>query len=85
MPEVAGKGSAATVCGLKDHGWTMKNPLQFVQEVRQETAKVTWPTWKEVWITTTMVLIMVALTSIFFLFADVVISWMVRAVLDLGR
>jgi preprotein translocase subunit SecE len=63
----------------------MKNPMQFVQEVRQETAKVTWPTWKEVWITTAMVLVMVALTSIFFLFADVVISWAVRTVLDLGR
>ena len=52
----------------------MKNPLQFIEEVRQETSKVTWPTWKEVWITTIMVLIMVALTSTFFLLADVVIS-----------
>ena len=36
------------------------NPLKFVDEVRQEVAKVTWPTPKEVWITTVMVLIMVA-------------------------
>ena len=52
----------------------MKNPLQFIEEVRQEASKVTWPTWKEVWITTIMVLIMVALTSVFFLLADQVID-----------
>ncbi len=63
----------------------MKNPLQFVEEVRQETAKVTWPTWKGVWITTIMVLVMVALTSIFFLLADMVISWVIKIVLGLGQ
>ena len=63
----------------------MKNPLQFIEEVRQETAKVTWPTWKEVWITTIMVLIMVTLTSIFFLLADMVISRVIKLVLGLGQ
>ena len=63
----------------------MKNPLQFIEEVRQETSKVTWPTWKEVWITTIMVLIMVALTSTFFLLADVVISRVIKLVLGLGQ
>ena len=63
----------------------MKNPFQFIEEVRQETSKVTWPTWKEVWITTTMVLIMVALTSVFFLLTDMVISNTVRFVLKLGQ
>jgi preprotein translocase subunit SecE len=63
----------------------VKNPFQFIDEVRQETAKVTWPTWKEVWITTTMVLIMVAMTSVFFLFTDMIISHAVKFVLDLGR
>ena len=62
-----------------------KNPFQFIEEVRQETAKVTWPTWKEVWITTTMVLVMVALTSLFFLLTDMVISNTVQFVLRLGR
>ena len=60
------------------------NPIAFMQEVRQETAKVTWPTWKEVWVTTLMVLIMVALASIFFLFVDQTLSWIVRLVLGLG-
>jgi preprotein translocase subunit SecE len=63
----------------------MKNPFHFIEEVRQETSKVTWPTWKEVWITTTMVLIMVALTSVFFLFTDMIISNLVQFVLKLGR
>ena len=63
----------------------VKNPFQFIEEVRQETAKVTWPTWKEVWITTAMVLVMVAATSVFFLLVDMVIGHVVRFVLRLGR
>lgn len=62
-----------------------KNPFEFIQEVRAETAKVTWPTWKEVWITTIMVLIMVALASIFFLLADQLLGWLVSLVLEIGR
>ena len=61
-----------------------RNPFQFIQEVRQEVAKVTWPTWKEVWITTIMVLIMVTLAAIFFLLADMVISRVIQLILGLG-
>lgn len=60
------------------------NPIAFMQEVRQEVAKVTWPTRKEVWITTVMVLIMVAFASIFFLLVDYTLSKLVRLVLGLG-
>jgi len=63
----------------------VKNPLTFVEEVRQEVSKVTWPTWKEVWITTAMVLVMVALTSLFFLFTDMIISNVVQFALRLGQ
>lgn len=62
-----------------------KNPFEFIQEVRAETAKVTWPTWKEVWITTLMVLIMVTLASIFFLLADQLMGWIVSLILKIGR
>ncbi|HRY07381.1 MAG TPA: preprotein translocase subunit SecE [Hyphomicrobiaceae bacterium] len=62
-----------------------KNPFEFIQEVRIETAKVTWPTWKEVWITTVMVMIMVAFASIFFLLADQLLGWLVSMVLQIGR
>ena len=60
------------------------NPIAFMQEVRQEVAKVTWPTRKEVWITTLMVLIMVAFASVFFLLVDQALSKLVRLVLGLG-
>ena len=60
------------------------NPITFMTEVRQEVAKVTWPTWKEVWITTLMVLIMVALASIFFLVVDQALSHVMRFVLGIG-
>jgi len=62
-----------------------KNPFEFIQEVRQEVSKVTWPTWKEVWITTVMVMIMVALASVFFLLADQVLGWFINLLLSLGR
>ena len=61
------------------------NPGQFIQEVRQEVAKVTWPTWKEVWITTIMVLVMVTLAAIFFLLTDQVIGWLMQVMLGGNR
>ena len=63
----------------------MRNPFHFIDEVRQETSKVTWPTWKEVWITTLMVLIMVAVASVFFLLTDQTLGWLVRLVLGANR
>ena len=46
------------------------NPIQFLQQVRQETAKVTWPSRNEVLISTVMVLVLVIAASLFFLLAD---------------
>ena len=60
------------------------NPLQFMQQVRQEAEKVTWPTRKETMITTIMVMIMVTLASVFFLTVDAVLSRVVNAVLLYG-
>ena len=59
------------------------NPVKFLQEVRQEVGKVTWPTRNETLISTIMVLVMVALASIFFLLADQIISWLIQAVLSI--
>ena len=44
----------------------MANPFEFIQDVRTEAAKVTWPTRRETLITTGMVLIMVVLAAVFF-------------------
>ena len=49
------------------------NPFQFMQQVRAETAKVTWPTRREVLVTTVMVFIMATLTAIFFFLVDLLI------------
>ncbi len=57
------------------------SPLQFTREVRQETAKVTWPTRKETAVTTGMVLVMVLLAAAFFFLADQALSWAVGRVL----
>ncbi|QFT64477.1 preprotein translocase subunit SecE [Roseivivax halotolerans] len=46
------------------------NPMQFVQQVRAEVAKVVWPTRREVVLTTIMVFIMATLTAIFFALVD---------------
>jgi preprotein translocase subunit SecE len=46
------------------------SPFKFMQEVRAEAQKVTWPTRKETTVTTIMVFVMVAVASIFFLVAD---------------
>jgi preprotein translocase subunit SecE len=59
--------------------------LKFIQEVRSETGKVTWPTRKETLITTGMVFLMAIFASIFFLLSDMVIHWAVGLILGFGR
>jgi preprotein translocase subunit SecE len=63
----------------------MANPLEFIQEVRQEVSKITWPSRKEVMFTTLMVVVMVILASLFFLFTDQLLSFLVGTLLKLGR
>ena len=60
------------------------SPFKFLQEVRTETAKVTWPSRRETAITTIMVFIMVAISAVFFLIADQIIFRVVKFVLGLG-
>jgi preprotein translocase subunit SecE len=63
---------------------SMANPSAFFRQVRQEAAKVTWPTRKETGITTLMVFVMVALAAIFFLVVDQILALAVRFILGLG-
>jgi preprotein translocase subunit SecE len=60
------------------------SPAQFVRQVRQEVAKVSWPTRKETGIGTMMVFIMVFLAAIFFFLVDLALSWGVQKILGLG-
>jgi len=60
------------------------NPAQFIQEVRQETAKVTWPSRKEATVSTAMVFVMVIVASIFFLIVDQALQFGVKQILGIG-
>ena len=60
------------------------SPGEFIRQVRQETAKVTWPSRKELGTSTVMVFIMVFIAAIFFLLVDQVLSIVVQYVLGLG-
>ena len=60
------------------------SPIQFLKEVRSETQKVTWPTRREVMITTIMVFVMVGLAGVFFAAADQIIRVLVALVLGIG-
>ncbi|MFN4355116.1 preprotein translocase subunit SecE [Parvibaculum sp.] len=63
---------------------TKTNPLEFIQQVRSETSKVTWPTRRETLVTTVMVFIMVAFAMVFFFLVDLGLSNIVSFVLGLG-
>ena len=58
------------------------NPLQFIQQVRAEVAKVTWPTRRETGLTTVMVMIMAALFATFFFLVDLLIRFGLEALLN---
>lgn len=51
----------------------MANPVQFINQVRAEAAKIVWPTRREVVTTTIMVFIFASLTSLFFFVVDLLI------------
>jgi preprotein translocase subunit SecE len=61
------------------------NPFEFLQQVRTEVAKVTWPTRRETLITTIMVLLMSLAAAFFFLAADWVLRTAVTLVLGIGH
>jgi preprotein translocase subunit SecE len=58
------------------------NPIQFIQQVRSEAAKVVWPGRREVLLTTAMVLAMAALMATFFSLTDVLIKFGLTQVLS---
>jgi preprotein translocase subunit SecE len=63
----------------------MANPFQFLQEVRTEANKVTWPSRRETMITTGMVLLMVVVASAFFVAVDQALHFVVALILRLGH
>ena len=61
------------------------NAAEFVQQVRQELSRVTWPTRKETLVTTATVFVMVFIAAAFFFVVDQVLSYGVRLVFGLGQ
>ena len=61
------------------------NPFVFLQQVRTETAKVTWPTRRETMISTVMVLAFAFIAAIFFFTADQLMAYGVELILGIGR
>ena len=62
----------------------MKNPLKFIQEVKQEAFKVTWPTGKETMQGTLMVIAMAIIASLFFLLLDQILKFLLEIVLKVS-
>jgi preprotein translocase subunit SecE len=62
----------------------MKNPLKFIQEVKQEAFRVTWPTGKETLQGTLMVVAMAIVASIFFLLLDQFFKFFLELVLKVS-
>jgi preprotein translocase subunit SecE len=60
------------------------NPFTFLQQVRSETAKVTWPSRRETVISTMMVFIMAGAAAAFFFAADMLMGWVIGLILNVG-
>ena len=79
-PEVVGSSPSAPAKFNID----MKNPLKFIQEVKQEAFKVTWPTGKETMQGTLMVLAMAIIASLFFLLLDQILKFFLELILKVS-
>ena len=81
-PEVG--GSIPSAPASKYCAYDMKNPLKFIQEVKQEAFKVTWPTGKETLQGALMVFLMALVMSLFFLLLDQVLQFFLELVLKVN-
>jgi preprotein translocase subunit SecE len=63
----------------------MANPFEFLQQVRAEASKVTWPTRRETLITTGLVILLVVVSSLFFVAVDQAIRLILAFILSLGK
>ena len=62
----------------------MINPFKFVQGVKQELYKVTWPTKKEVLLGSFMVFALATLAAIFFLLLDQIYKVLLDIILTIN-
>ena len=81
-PEVG--GSIPSAPASKYCAYDMKNPLKFIQEVKQEAFKVSWPTAKETIQGALMVFAMAVLASLFFLLLDQILKFFLDIILKVS-
>ena len=62
----------------------MRNPLKFLQEVKQEAFKITWPTKKDTVTGSLLVFGLASLAAVFFLFLDQILRFFLNLVLTLN-
>ena len=80
-PEVVGSSPSAPAKYLLN---IMKNPLRFIQEVKQEAFRVTWPTKKDTLTGGLMVFGLASIAAIFFLLLDQVLRFLLKLVLSIS-
>ena len=67
----------------KEISMATTNPFQFIQQVRSEVSKITWPTRREVLLTTIMVFVMSAIAALIFALVDLIIRSGIQSVLNI--
>ena len=77
-PEVVGSSPSAPAKKV------MKNPLKFIQEVKQETFRITWPTKKDTMMGAVMVFALASVAAIFFLVLDQILRFLLNLVLTIN-
>ena len=78
-PEVVGSSPSAPAKKI-----VMKNPLKFIQEVKQETFRITWPTKKETMMGAVMVFALASIAAIFFLILDQILRFLLNLILTVS-
>ena len=80
-PEVVGSSPSAPA---RIFEWNMRNPLKFIQEVKQETFRITWPTKKETMMGAVMVFALASVAAIFFLILDQILRFFLNLILTIN-
>ena len=83
-PKPEAEGSSPPTPANKVKLYIMKNPIKFIQEVKQEAFKVSWPTGKETMQGALMVFAMAVIMSLFFLLLDQVLKFLLDALLKVS-
>ena len=83
-PKPEAEGSSPSAPANKVNELIMRNPIKFIQEVKQEAFKVTWPTGKETLQGALMVFAMALVMSLFFLLLDQVLKFFLEILLKVS-